>query len=173
MSGLNWKELRKAAEELGKEYVKELAKQIIKADKSATGRLIKSLHSKVISGPFFDTIKIDGESYLRFVDKGRRPGSKPPPVSKIMKWMDARGIKGRDKKTGKFIPKRQAAFMIARSIGKKGFRNQPTNVIKKAMDLVLRRKVTKTLKDAAAKDAERETFLMVKDILEKRIIKKK
>lgn len=139
--------LTNEVDKIGKEFIAELIKQLIQADKVASGKLLKSLNYKVIEVLDNLLIQINSEAYLQYVDAGRRPG-KMPPTTAIKKWIDIRKIKGRDK-NGRFITKDQTAFLIARSIGRKGIK--PTNVIKKSMDNILRSK-KEALGKAAAKD---------------------
>lgn len=146
---LQFKELKKAVNGLGKDFVGELAKQIIAADKVASGKLLGSLNYQVIEVLGNLMIRLNSEPYLINVDQGRRAGAKPPPISPIMKWIDLRKIKGRDKKTGRFITKQQTAFIIARGISKNGIK--PTYVIKKAKDIVIKNKI-EILAKAAQKD---------------------
>lgn len=140
-------ELKAQVDKFGADFISELAKQLIIADKVASGKLLRSLNYQVVEVLENLLIRINAEDYLQYVDKGRRPG-KQPPISPIIKWMDVRKIKGRDKK-GRFIKKEQAAFLIARAIGKKGIK--PTNVIKKSIDNILRSK-KEALSKAAASD---------------------
>lgn len=137
-----YKELKKAVDKLGKEYILELSKQLIDADKKASGKLLRSLDYNVIEVLGNLMVRIKAESYLMVVDKGRRPG-KMPPVSPIKKWIDQRKIKPKDMTTD------QLAFVIASSIKKKGIK--PTNVIQRSIDNILRNK-TKILAEAASKD---------------------
>jgi hypothetical protein len=114
------KELVKALEIFGKEYINELADQLKKQDKNASGDLIKSLDSRVIKtamGTLY-TIQLRAEDYLKYVDKGRRPGTYPP-ISAISKWTRLKGIS------------QTAVFPIARKIKEKGIK--PTNVIEKTL----------------------------------------
>ena len=143
------KELKLAADRLGADFVAELGRQLIQADKVASGKLLKSLNYQVIEVLENVLIKINAEDYLSVVDKGRRPG-KMPPISPIKKWMEIRKIKGRGK-DGRFIKQDQAAFLIARAIGKNGIK--PTNVIKKSIDTILKTK-KELLSKAAAKDVQ-------------------
>lgn len=129
-------EFKIQVDKFGADFISELAKQLISADKVASGKLLKSLNYQVIEVLENLLIKINAEDYLIYVDKGRRPG-KQPPKSSIIKWMDVRKIKGRDSK-GRFIKKEQAAFLIARKIGRDGIK--PTNIIKKSLDNILRQK---------------------------------
>ena len=90
-------------------------------------------------------IQVISGSYLEYVDKGRKPG-KQPPQSAIKKWIDIRGIS-----PDKGMTKDGLAFVIARSIGRKGI--QPTGVIKKSMANVMKSK--EILSKAAGKDVEK------------------
>jgi len=113
---------------IGQQIIDEIKKNLIKEDKIATGKLIKSLDYRTLKTVEGWTIQILGEKYLEFVDKGRKPG-KQPPIAPILKWIQSKPIK--------FIGKtdKQAAFLIARSIGKKGI--VPTNVINKSVKKIL------------------------------------
>jgi len=62
--------------------------------------------------------------YPQVVETGRGANKKPPPTKSIMEWMKVKNIRVRNK-TGGFVAanesqKRGVAFLIARSIGKKG-----------------------------------------------------
>ena len=60
---------------------------------------------------------------VNFVDDGRRPGARPPPLQPIREWLARRGK-----------PER-LAFVVARAIGKRGIR--PRNVYKRYPEQVL------------------------------------
>lgn len=113
---------------VAQQIIDEIKKNLIKEDKIATGKLIKSLDYRTLRTVEGWTIQILGEKYLEFVDKGRKPG-KQPPIGPILKWIQAKPIK--------FVGKtdKQMAFIIARSIGKKGI--VPTNVINKSIKKIL------------------------------------
>lgn len=140
-------ELKIAANKIGADFVAELGRQLLQADKVATGNLLRSLNYEVIEVLENVLIRINSEDYLSIVDKGRRPG-KMPPLSPIKKWIEVRKIKPKDK-NGKVMKPDQAAFVIARSIGRKGIR--PTNIIKKSIDNILKNK-KQALEKAASKD---------------------
>jgi hypothetical protein len=64
------------------------------------------------------------KNYADVIEFGRRPGAKPPPVQPIIDWMKIKPIRLRSKEGG-FVKTtesgiRSAAFLIARSIGKRG-----------------------------------------------------
>ena len=65
------------------------------------------------------------KDYAQYVHYGRRPGSTPPKVEPIKKWIREKPIRIRDRSTGRIMKSTEGritslAFAIARSIGKKG-----------------------------------------------------
>ena len=61
-------------------------------------------------------------SYIENRKSPFRYTTKQPPTKAFDKWIKTRGIKGRDKKTGRFITDQSLKFLIARSIKNKGIR---------------------------------------------------
>jgi hypothetical protein len=100
----------------GEDYVRILTENLLKAGKDASGNLINSLDYRVIKTANALSVIIEGEDYLTYVDRGRKPG-KYPPISAIQSWCRIKGI---DQK---------AAFPIAKNIFKFGI--PATNVIEK------------------------------------------
>lgn len=143
------KALKEIMKEVGVDLVKEMTKQLISADKKATGSLIKSLDYKLIKTLDGFIVELLANDYLKNVDEGRKKG-KFPPMKALDKWIIARGIAPRDKK-GKFIKRESVKFLIARSIAKNGIK--PTNVIRKTIDKVYSNK-SKLIEKAAIKDIE-------------------
>ena len=143
--------LKAKMNELGRDYIEELTRQLLLADKKATGNLIKSLSYDVVEVLDNVLLRIKASDYLIWVDRGRRPG-KQPPSDKIKKWVQVRKIQFRNKK-GRFMTYDSTAFLIARSIGKKGIK--PTYVLKKTIDSIMKTK-SEILGKAAAKDIEKD-----------------
>lgn len=131
MADLQFRNLKNQLEALGREYVAELTSQLIHADKVATGNLINSLDYEVLETVNGLLLKIIADDYLKYVDQGRRPGKRPPQKA-ILKWVQNKGIKIK-----KQTPS-QTAFVLARSIGKKGIK--PTNVLKKTQQAIFNNK---------------------------------
>jgi hypothetical protein len=121
--------LKGQLEALGREYVAELTRQLISEDKVATGNLINSLDYEVLETVNGLVLKILADDYLKFVDEGRRPGKRPPQKA-IQKWVESKGIKIKKQTPA------QTAFVIGRSIGKKGIK--PTNVLKKTQESIFK-----------------------------------
>jgi hypothetical protein len=76
----------------------------------ATGRSHDSVVYKVTD----TTLEISFDKSVESISKGTKRVR--PSTTAIMAWMDAKGIKGREKKTGRFTSKKKAAYAIATSI---------------------------------------------------------
>lgn len=90
------------------------ARQILTSlKKKATGSLYKSLDYEIKENNNVYEVEFVGVDYLQYVEDGRAKG-KQPPLSKIQKWMQIKGLPNKDSKS--------AAFAIARNIGKFGIK---------------------------------------------------
>jgi hypothetical protein len=109
--------LEKALKVFGKEYVEAMGDILKKADKIASGDLIKSLKTRVFKTGFGTsyTLKVLSAIHMKYVESGRRAGAKPPPIAPIKKWARQKGID------------EGLAFPIAKSIGEKGIK--PLDVV--------------------------------------------
>lgn len=135
--------LIKALNEAGRLFAKQVVAELGKAGKKATGNLINSISFNTDIPSL--TIQILGLDYLKWVDKGRKPGIAPP-VSKILPWVKLKKIK-----FGK--SDLQTAFIIARSIAKKGIK--PANVISKSKKAT-KKGVSRLIANGAAMDLQRK-----------------
>ena len=104
----------KVADKFGKELVKELQSQLLKAGKDATGTLIKTMKHEVKSANGKILIEVSAAHYFRYVDKGRKAYDMDkkhwPPIQPIKEWVQVRGI----------LP--ALAFTIRANIGKFGIK---------------------------------------------------
>jgi hypothetical protein len=148
MDEMKLKALKKAMEKYGEALVLEIVKQLKDADKIATGALARSVDYELIEALDSIAVNILALDYMDVVDGGRRKGAKAPPTGAIIKWMKVRKIKGRDKR-GRFIKDKSAAFLISRSIGKKGIKG--VYAIKKSVNK-LKSLQQKLLTEAAVED---------------------
>ncbi len=130
--------LEEALQIFGEEYIEEMAAILRKQDKIASGDLIRSLDTRVLKTGFGTsyTLKILAEEYLKYVESGRKPNSKAPPIEPIKKWTRDKGIP------------EALAYPIAKSIGIKGIK--PVDVIEKAFDTVTRSIEYRRLEEGAA-----------------------
>lgn len=116
-----------------------------KISEYASGKLYKTIDYTITSKSDSYLVTINLEAYWFFLEKGRRAGAKMPPVSAIDNWIKVRKILPRPVtlKSGKqrvpTVP--QLAFIIARSIAKKGIQPRP----------FMRESLEETMKDFQSK----------------------
>ena len=141
--------LKGAMEQYGEALVIEIVQQLKNAGKEATGKLAKSVSYELIETLDKISVGIKALDYFDVVDGGRRKGAAPPPTGAIIKWINVKGIKGRNPKTGKIQSQKSTAFAIAKGISKNGIK--PTFVVKKSLRK-LKSLQAKLLTDAAVED---------------------
>ena len=136
---MNTENLQRYLDSFGKQVLKD-ANGILKSQKGNTA-LSKSIRFKVEKDSQGFTTKFYMLDYGTFVDKGVSGNkikrgyintegfaastpysykSKQPPANILAKWVAKKGLKGRDKKTGRFISNMSLAFLIARKIKRDG-----------------------------------------------------
>ena len=133
------KNIERYLESFGKYVVKQSKTILSKKKKNVTKRLYNSIKFEVTK----DSVKFFMLDYGSFIDKGvsgnkkiqefitydgRRVESpykyksKMPPPNILSKWISNRRIKGRDKKSGRFISNLSLAYIFARKIKKDGIK---------------------------------------------------
>ena len=131
--------LQRYLDSFGKQVVKD-ANGILSSQKGSTA-LSKSIRFEVEKDSQGFTTKFYMLDYGTFVDKGVSGNkikrgyintegfaastpysykSKQPPANILAKWVAKKGLKGRDKKTGRYISNMSLAFLIARKIKRDG-----------------------------------------------------
>jgi hypothetical protein len=133
--------------EYGADYVKVITKLLLSAGKRSSGKLIKSLSSKIQDDANKVQLIIEAENYFDVVDKGRKPG-KFPPISAISKWASINGIS------------QESVFPIAKKIFKYGIK--PTNIIDKSI-VNFERVLIPKLEDDVAINTEDMVFDKIKN----------
>lgn len=95
----------------------------------ASGKLYKTIDYTITSKSDSYLVIINLEDYWKYIEKGRRAGAKMPPVEAIENWIKVRKILPRPValKSGKQrVPTvQQLAYVIARSISRKGIAPRP------------------------------------------------
>jgi hypothetical protein len=142
---MDFKNLEYELNQLGKESVKFLKDVLIRNNKVATGDLINSIDYQVIEESNGFILNILANETFNFVDEGRRPG-KQPPVKPILSWIRNKHIKFNK------MSDSQTAFIIARSIGKKGIK--PLRLKKQLMNDFLDNRAKLLMTGAAQKDVQ-------------------
>ena len=100
-----------------------------KISEYASGKLYKTINFEITKGNSNYIVTINLEEYWKNISYGRKPGSRMPPLEAIENWIKIRKIIPRplilpNKKS--IIPTvKQLAFIIARSIAKKGIQQRP------------------------------------------------
>ena len=135
--------LKRALDKFGKAVVQQSRTRLSKQKKNATKDLYNSLSydTKVSKNSF--EMSFSMEDYGEYIDKGvnginkkyNAPFSyttKAPPPNVFKKWSKARGIKPRDKTTGKFITHEAFGFIMSRHIFRNG--QKPTNFFTKSFE---------------------------------------
>jgi hypothetical protein len=136
---VNTENLQRYLDSFGKQVVKD-ANGILSSQKGSTA-LSKSIRFEVEKDSQGFTTKFYMLDYGTFVDKGVSGNkikrgyintegfaastpysykSKQPPANILAKWVAKKGLKGRDKKTGRYISNMSLAFLIARKIKRDG-----------------------------------------------------
>lgn len=149
------KSLSQELDLLGEDLVKGVVKELISADKVATGKLVRSIDYRVIARAETLILEVMALPYLENVMEGRRAGAAPPPSSSILPWVKKRNVKIKGSTDN------QTAFVIARSIGRKGIK--PVAEIGKAIDRIYSLK-EELISNAAVED--------ISDLIDKLLLKK-
>jgi len=136
--------IEKYLESFGRYVVQQSRTNLTKGKKNVTKDLYNSIKFKVTPSDKGYNISFSMDSYGEFVDKGvsgnkqiqefttfdgRKVASpfkytsEQPPAKPLAKWVSMRGIKGRDKKTGRYITNMSLAFLIAKKIKRDGIKS--------------------------------------------------
>jgi hypothetical protein len=128
-------EIKSTLSRHGDLWVTAIRETLMDKNKFATGKLYDSVQFDIQVEDKIVTLSIQAEDYFKYVDKGRSPGSKMPPVQSIMKWIEIRGIKPRGIPKGKNTLVRQKeslAWAIAKSISRNGI--PPRNILEPVLN---------------------------------------
>ena len=160
-------------------YLKSFGKQVMNRSKAGLqkagkgGALEQSITYRVVKTNEGYDVQFMMNYYGQFVDKGvsgkiikqqyvnwkgentNSPGkgftNKMPPPAPLEKWIKKKGLKGRDKKTGRYISHKSLAFLIGAKIKREGIKS--ISFFQKPLGLAMRTFNTQ-MKIAIAKDIE-------------------
>ena len=132
----------KVLDDYGKSVVKEIKQNLDNTHSNATGTLKKSITYNIVFTGMLMTVEFYMADYGKWVDEGRKPGGKMPPLKKILEWTSVRGI------DSKYV------WPIAKKIAEDGIR--PTNFfsIPTSQTEFEAKKMQSKLEKAMAKDIE-------------------
>ena len=105
-------------------FTKKLRQSLASRNNIAFGRLKDSVRTKVrdtvVNGQRILGLETQVLGYGQFLNKNIHPKSMPN-TDAIIAWMKQKGIKPMKNKRGRFMSYRQASYLIARAIQKRGF----------------------------------------------------
>ena len=131
------KETREALNKFGKFVIQQARSRLTKGKKNVNKKLYNSLEYLPFTDGKFIGVKFFMEQYGKFQDQGVKGTksnytenkkspfsykSKMPPPKAFKDFIKRKGIKGRDKKTGRFITDKSLQYLIARSVFQKGIK---------------------------------------------------
>lgn len=108
----------------GDQIVTQIREQLQAKNHIATGNLYNSVQFQVVVDGNIVELQVLANDYFKWVDQGRGPNKKPPPLQAIIDWIAVKGIKHRSSLgSAKGLPllQRKLAYAIQNSIGRKGF----------------------------------------------------
>lgn len=130
---MDLQEIKNELNAFAKYVIKQSRSNLTKGKHNASSKLYKSLDYDLNVSKNSFSIEFLMEDYGQFQDQGVsgkkkkyntpfKYKSKQPPSKVFEKWIKQRGLKGRDKKTGRFITDKSLAFLISRHIYNNGIK---------------------------------------------------
>ncbi len=159
--------IREALADLGK-VLTDLSKKELEAQgHKATGRLLSSWGYRVTEHAKGFTLEAFAEDYSKYVEKGRRAGTKRVPIQALIDWIKVKGIESGDKEI------KNAAFAIQAAIFREGIptsgslRFSQTGTRMDYVDIVLKsqeKKIRDTVTSESFKDFESFLGKVIDDV---------
>ena len=137
--------------DFGKELADKYKRNLVNDDAIDTSKLLNSIKYIFNNNNTSFEISMEMAEYWKYVESGRKSG-KFPPISAIREWVKVKPVIPRPY-NGKLPTENQLAFLISRSISKKGIRPRP--IFNDSLDDVMR-DFENGLEDAFTKDVENE-----------------
>ena len=126
---MEYTNLIKVLNNIGKYATHKYKESLQSSDTYATGKLLNSIDYRIDISENGCKLSFLAEKYYLNIENGRKAGGKMPPIAIIERWLKIKGITPR---VGQSL--RSVAYMISRSISKKGIRPKPyLNNIKKSL----------------------------------------
>lgn len=108
---------------ISNDLIDDIVEGLNQKDKNASMSLAKSLKTVYVNRTGTVSAQFRAKDYWKYVDKGRRPGKKPP-ITPLVKWAKVKlGLSGDEAVS--------AAFGIAENIKKRGVK--PTDIFSNAI----------------------------------------
>lgn len=132
---MRFENLQSELEKFGKFVIQQSRSNLTKKKKNVSSRLYKELSYDLKTSKNSFSLSFEMPAYGLFQDKGvsgvKKKYNTPfsykgnmPPTEDILKWVKAKNLRFRNKKTGKFSKgtQKSLAFLIARSIFRNGIK---------------------------------------------------
>ena len=145
---MNFEDIDTALDSLMNEFQNAYASNLRQSGHTASGNLaLNQKHYFVFDNRYY-RIYLQLEDYWKYLEYGTKPHF--PPVEKIAEWIRIKPVLPRPNAKGKLPTQKQLAFLIARSISKKG--TKPTHTLQQTInEFQLSKKVKKLFMDAVKK----------------------
>ena len=133
--------------------VSRLSQGLKESNSDASGELDKSIAFSIKAQSTRLTMELSMADYYVFVDKGRKPGKRPP-TKPIEDWLRYPNVQDKIGRSGLEDKERKGlAFVIARKIGREGTKgtNFYTNVVKSRL---VTQDLDKTVTQAISEDID-------------------
>ena len=137
--------------DFGNELADKYQRNLVNDDAIDTSKLLNSIRYIFKKNSTSFEISMEMAEYWKYVESGRKSG-KFPPISAIREWVKVKPVMPRPY-NGKLPTENQLAFLISRSIAKKGIRPKP--IFKDSIDELMQY-LEDGLEDAFTKDVEAE-----------------
>ena len=147
---MNFENIDSALDSLMNEFQNAYAEKLRETNHTASGNLaLNQKHYFVFDNRYY-RIYLQLEDYWKYLEYGTKPHF--PPVEKIAEWIRIKPVLPRPNAKGKLPTQKQLAFLIARSISKKG--TKPTHTLQQTInEFQLRSKVKKLFIESIKKQA--------------------
>lgn len=155
---LKYKHLAKALEDFAVEVRNTYQDKLISGGKIASGNLLNSAEVSVEQHEFRYDAVIHLEDYWKWVEGGRKPGGKLPPISKLVEWVKIKPVLPRPAKNGRIPTPEGLAWAIAKKIQREGV--EPFPALAESVEEVLSL-FAQRLAEALAEDIGEEVSLQL------------
>lgn len=141
---MNFDSIDDALNSLMDEFQYAYASKLQETNHYASGNLaLNQKHHFVFDGRYY-RVYLELEDYWKYLEYGTKPHF--PPIEKIAEWIRIKPVLPRPNAKGKLPTQNQLAFLIARSISKKG--TKPTHTLQQTInEFQLSKKVKQVIVD--------------------------
>ena len=150
-NNMEFKNVVQFLNDFGKELADKYQRKLVNDDAVSSGKLLNSIKFIFKKNNTSFEISMEMAEYWKYVENGRKRG-KFPPISAIREWVKVKPVMPRPY-NGKLPTENQLAFLISRSIAKKGIRPKP--IFNDTLDDAMN-DFENGLEDAFTKDIENE-----------------